>query len=383
MISRIITYFCFFLILAGCQSFQDPIKSRNELAKKNHGDIEIAAVINEKSQRNGILLAQELINQSGGFQGQKIKIHWFDDESDITKGRLIAQKIADNKNIIAVIGHQKSYISIPVSSIYEFAGIVMISPKSTASVLTKQGYHYIFRSLPNDDNTGQQMARLMIKQGLKNCAILYVKNDYGKGLANAFEKEANAIGLTVLDRVSYLGFSDQLFEDIILNWKELAPEAIFIAGTFYPNTPPAPSIFIKKARLMGLKSRFFGGDGLDSPLLWEAAGKLANGTIIPGFYHNLNTSANATQFQKVYIQRFKGIPDTWSAKGFDSLQILFKAIQLSYSTQPKIIAQKLHKMPLYEGAAGHYQFDLHGDMMDQSISYKVVTNNHFEYIRTK
>ena len=74
---------------------------------------------------NGIDLAVREINSNGGIGGRNLKLLKEDDGSDLEKGMAIAQAFADNKEIQAVIGHFNSFISIPASTIYNNAGLVM------------------------------------------------------------------------------------------------------------------------------------------------------------------------------------------------------------------------------------------------------------------
>ena len=79
-------------------------------------------------------------------------------------------------------------------------GIVMISGSATAPVLsTVEDNGLFFRTAPSDARSAEVLADILKEEGYKSIAITYVNNDYGKGLADAFQAayEANGGSVTI------------------------------------------------------------------------------------------------------------------------------------------------------------------------------------------
>ena len=77
-------------------------------------------------------------------------------------------------------------------------GVVMISPSATSPALsTIEDNGLFFRTSPSDARQGEVMADIMIEKGIKNAAVTYTNNDYGKGLADAFAAAFQEKGGTV------------------------------------------------------------------------------------------------------------------------------------------------------------------------------------------
>ena len=76
-----------------------------------------------------------------------------DDASDPKQGTAVAQKLVDAK-VNGVIGHLNSGTSIPASKIYYDAGIPQISPATTQTKYTQQGFNSTFRVVANDAKLG-------------------------------------------------------------------------------------------------------------------------------------------------------------------------------------------------------------------------------------
>ncbi|MCY4305521.1 MAG: ABC transporter substrate-binding protein [Aestuariivita sp.] len=79
-------------------------------------------------------------------------------------------------------------------------GIVMISPSATSPGLSHNNNEdngLFFRTAPSDTRQGVVMTEVLIEQGVKEVAISYVNNDYGKGLADTFQTAFEKAGGTI------------------------------------------------------------------------------------------------------------------------------------------------------------------------------------------
>ena len=107
------------------------------------GDLGVAEEI-----LRGVAQAQTEINSKGGIDGKLLMVKIANDDNNAELGKEIANKfVADNK-LLAVIGHNSSNVSMAAAPIYEEAGVVMITPTSSAETLSNMGNH-IFRTVPN------------------------------------------------------------------------------------------------------------------------------------------------------------------------------------------------------------------------------------------
>ena len=148
-------------LFAACESYEVSYKKRAKKAEESTGDIVIGVVDSERESSlffEGITLAIEEINQEGGILGRNLRFLYHDDEGDLRKGQKIARVLARNHDIVAVVGHLYSSVAIPVSITYEKSGIVFITPWATQPSLTKYAGEFTFRNIPNDEETGKQVA---------------------------------------------------------------------------------------------------------------------------------------------------------------------------------------------------------------------------------
>ena len=79
-------------------------------------------------------------------------------------------------------------------------GVVMISPSATSPGLSHNDgsdNDLFFRTAPSDARQGVVMTEVLMEEGIKEVAVTYTNNDYGKGLADSFQAAFEAAGGTV------------------------------------------------------------------------------------------------------------------------------------------------------------------------------------------
>ncbi len=77
-------------------------------------------------------------------------------------------------------------------------GIAMISPSATSPGLSDaDDDDLFFRTAPSDARQGVVMTEILVDRGITEVALTYTNNDYGKGLADAFQAAFEDAGGTV------------------------------------------------------------------------------------------------------------------------------------------------------------------------------------------
>jgi branched-chain amino acid transport system substrate-binding protein len=356
-------------------------EERAARAARATGDVVIGvawpwAARSEIRYAEGLRMAVDETNASGGILGRRLRLVERDDKESVDEGRLVAQALGADPEIVAVIGHLQSYVAVPAAGIYDLAGLVMISPTATDPELTSQGYSRVFRATFTEREVGQQMADLAAARGYRRVAICYIRNRYGRGLANAFEERGGERGLRVVARQSYdpSGDTSLAFAPIVREWKELALDAIFLAGEV-----PSATGFITHARSQGLAVPILGGDAMSSDALL-AAGPVAEGTVVAMFFHPDEPRPEAQRFATAFRERYGTSPDAGSALGYDAVKLLVHAMREARSTVPDDVARALHAARDWQGVTGAFAFSPNGDLLDRRIVKAVVRDGRFVYL---
>jgi ABC-type branched-subunit amino acid transport system substrate-binding protein len=137
------------------------------------------------STHNGIVLAMEELNATGGVQGKKFGLISLDNQGKPEEAATATTRLVTQDGVSAILGEVASSRSLAMAPIAQGAKIPMISPSSTNPKVTEQG-DYIFRVCFIDPFQGSVMAKFATENlKVKKVAILRdVKNDYSVGLAD-------------------------------------------------------------------------------------------------------------------------------------------------------------------------------------------------------
>ncbi len=121
----------------------------------------------------GVAQAQDEVNRHGGINGFLLRVVIVNDENDPEIARKIAAELVKNSQILGVVGHNASSASLAAAPVYQQAGLVMITPTSSASELMGLG-DYIFRAVPSIRYMADALARHIVKHDRKtNIAICF------------------------------------------------------------------------------------------------------------------------------------------------------------------------------------------------------------------
>ncbi len=375
-----------FVVLSGCNPVDDPAELRAMIAEKSKGNIQVGVTFSFSSSgilfREGIEMARDELNSGGGIRTGSsrhlLQLFFKDDKRSINEGRCVAQQFAEGQmcrregkedglaeegvNIVAVIGNLSSFISIPVSTVYNYYGILMLSPGATSPKFTDQGYNLVFRNIVQDREIGKQMADFAKAQGSEKIMVASSRSAYGRGLANEFEKRAQVIGLEVVDRRSFEPIGDKVdFSNELNFWKYRDFDAVFLAGAH-----PEVTMLTRQMRKAGLEQPVFGGDGLDVSKFLSVGGVDVIGSVAPAPFHYslglLEEGPEKTrQFVLSFRERYGKYPDTWAAQGYDAVMLLAAAMEEAGSSSPRLVADVMHSME-WMGVTGLHKFDEKGDV---------------------
>lgn len=322
----------------------------------------------------GVQMAVEEINARGGVLGRPMRIVKFDDQASVTEGMAVAQLMASDPELFAVVGHRNSFVAIPAAEVYARAGLLYIAPSATSPELTRRGYELTFRTIPSDVSIARQMAQYAASQGHRRLAIAYTDDAYGRGLANAFEDAAEALGIRIVDRLIHFG-DVQETRQTVAKWRALNYDGIFVSGAV-----PRTAEMISLIRQAGAEVPILGGDGLDAEQLLTVAGEHAEGVVFGTVFDPLDPDAAVQKFARDFEARFGVPPDTWAAQGYDAIHLIADAIDQAQSINREAVAEVLRQTTQWIGVTGVHGFDQTGEIVGKPIVRKTVKDGRFVFL---
>ena len=317
-----------------------------------------------KDNENGARLALEEINKAGlTIDGKKVVLTLVpeDDAEDPKTATQVAQKLVDAK-VVGVVGHLNSGTSIPASKIYSDAGITQISPSSTNPDYTNQGFKTTYRLVATDAQQGPALGNYVANTlKAKTVAIIDDSTQYGKGLADEFEKTVKAAGVKVVTREASNNKATD-FKAILTKIKGSKPDVIMYGGMDATGGPLA-----KQATELGIKAKIVGGDGMCTEKLIELAGDAVVNVTCSEAGKALSKMDQGADFQKRYKERFNSDVQIYAPFTYDAVYVLVDAMKRANSTDPAKILVAMPETKM-NGLVGNIAFDSKGDMKEGVIT---------------
>ena len=348
----------FLVVAAGCGGGGAPAadkKAKITLAMVNPltGDAATYGV----SHKNGLELALVEVNKAGGVKGQQIELLTHDDAGDPKQAAAGAQKFADMKSVVAVVGSclsSNTLAMVPITDKAKLPHTVVSSSSHKLSGMSK----YFFRMAVQDDKVGGLMVDL--SQGKfkpKKMALLYLNNDYGKGLLLSIEPQAKKHGITLTSAQTYLA-NDKDYSALLTKVKAEAPDVLLVGSTYTDG-----GLIVKQAREMGLMMPIVGPTGLYSPKYMEIAGKAVENTYFLGVFVPTNPDPKVQEFVKKYKEKYGMEPDTFAALAYDQGYVLKDALEKA-AAKGAVTRENVREAMAgssFKGVTGTVTFDAKGD----------------------
>lgn len=215
----------------------------------------------------GAQLYVEQVNAAGGIDGIPLTLNVQDDKGDPKEAAIVANMLAQDESVLAIVGHYNSSCTLAGAPIYNEAGVAAIAYGSSSPAVTEAG-PYIYRTIPSDDVGGRMVAQWAFADlSPTKAAIVYENNDYGLGTATIYKEECEAAGVEVVAYENYIPDETTDFTTMLTKIKESGAEVMLLA-TLYNET----AMFAKQAQLLGLSLPMYGVDALYQPALIELGG---------------------------------------------------------------------------------------------------------------
>jgi branched-chain amino acid transport system substrate-binding protein len=324
----------------------------------------------------GAKLAAREINASGGIEGKtKIEILAVDDGGEAETAVPAALQIANNPEVLAVVGHANSGPMLGAARIYNENKLVALGTSATSTEIAEAG-PWIFRIASSDSANAVEIARQARGFG-QRIGILYANDSYGRGLARVFE---DALAATDTRIVGYDPYMEEMkdFRPYLQRLKSRGAEVLLVAGL-----EVGAATLIRQMHEMGLNARVIGGDGLES--LVEMEGD-HDGTLVGMLFHP-DASENATRFAAAYREAYGREPESSAATAYDAVYLLARAVAAGATDRDAIrryldnVGRDNGSAP-FDGVAGTIRFDERGEPMGKPFVIAALDNGRFRLVKT-
>jgi branched-chain amino acid transport system substrate-binding protein len=305
-------------------------------------------------ERNTMEMLAASINAAGGIKGHPLKVVIYDDEGDVTKARLHAEKLLTKDGAISIIGPSLTHTSMTVLDITQKAKLPLISCAAGVGITAPADKRqWVFKTAQTDQMAVSRIYQYLQKQGTTKVAILTVSTGFGVSGKGQLISQAPQYGIQVVAQEVF-GEKDT----------DMTPQLTKIRGTDAQvvicwGTGPAPALVAKNMKQLGLTLTLIQSHGAASQKFIELAGDAGEGILLPAGKLAVYTQLPDTDPQKAvckayadqYQAKFKKPVSSFGGYAYDALNMLTKVLNQSGKDKEKI-RSGLEGIKNYVGVSG-------------------------------
>jgi branched-chain amino acid transport system substrate-binding protein len=315
----------------------------------------------------------------------EVELDFQDDGCSAEGGTTVAQSLASDTTIAAVIGTSCSSAGVPAAEILSGAGILLLSPSATAPGLTLPDARqpFFFRTAHNDEIQGAAMADFAYNVlGVTTAATIHDGGPYTEQLQQVFADNFEELGGT------------------ITGTEAVDPEATDVSGQLTSLAPGAPEFLFfpiftqaggQVARQVheteGLEDTILAGaDGLLSPAFIEAAGaENTEGMFLSGPQADFGDS-----YQNDFLPAYSDTSGeeepiaAFHAHAYDAYNIVADAIEAvgveedgTLFISRTALRDWIGELAEYDGLTGVLTCNENGDCANSTITVREVRDGEF------
>lgn len=283
--------------------------------------------------------------------GGKVSLEKFDDVDDSTQAANVAQKIASDRSISAVMGHFTTSTVFATMPIYKQNEIPQLVISASTPAITEQGDKYLFRVNPPNTFGSSQVAKgLATATKPKRVAAVYLNTDYGQADHNGFLAAAKKQHLNVVMNESYQPTTTD-FTNLVLKLKQSRADAVYLSS-YYNDA----ALIVKQAAAAGFTSRWYSPGSLYSPAYPQVGGAAVNNDT---WANTLPDSAQLRSVTKAYEEKYGAEPDSFVFYAYSAVRALAKAASLGGTSRSQL-RDGLTKVKALPTPVGKVTFDSKG-----------------------
>ena len=275
------------------------------------------------SVQQGAQIAVDEINEKGGVNGYTVKLQMEDDQADPQQAVQAYAKLLDNGMNLS-LGSTTSGACVALVKEAKEDGIVTMTPSASQKEAT--AFDNNFRVCFLDPDQGTYSADFIKENNLATkVAVLYDKsNTYSVGVYEAFAKEAEKLGLSIVTTQAFTDSSNTDFSSQIQAVKNSGAELLFMP--FYQQEAAA---VLMQAQGVLENVTYFGVDGMDGVLekLGTENQAIANGVMLLTPFSASSSDPTVANFVAKYKEKYNATPDQFAADAYDAVYALCTAFE--------------------------------------------------------
>lgn len=331
-------------------------------------------------EKNTLTLLQEKLNAAGGIGGRKVEVIVYDDESDVNKAVLAAEKLIKKDQVAAIVGPSISGNTLAIMAKAGEAKIPLLSMSAAEKIVTPVT-PWVFKTPQSDRLAVQGILAHAKAAGIKKLAILTVSDGYGQTGREVLKELIPAQGFElVADEVYSPKDTDMTAQ--LTKIGGAGAQAVICWGT-----NPGPAVVARNRAQLGMKTPLYMSHGVASQKFIDLAGESAEGLVLPASWIIVADQMPDGPYKTLlsgyitdYKAKFGVAPSAFGGYAWDALTLLAEAARLSGGTTPQALRDGLEKVSGFVSATGTFSFSPADHNGLDASSFAMVKIEHGKFV---
>jgi branched-chain amino acid transport system substrate-binding protein len=357
-------------LLTGCDTEQTPHKQPLRLGVIVEATGPSASL--GVAGRNGIQLAVEQANASGGINGQPIELLY---RNDTSSPEIAQQDIREliAANVDAILGPMTSKVAMQLIPAANDAGVVLMGGTTLSRLLAAHDDQF-FRTVRHDNPDAKGIAQYFRKRlGLTRISVIVEDSnppysepwmlDFKRYLANEAGEMAPELHFSRNEQTNYATLAQRLISQ--------RPQAVVLVSSALDAAMLANQLHQLDPQLQLAGSVWAAEDAL-----LQLGGRAVEGLISIQAYELRDPAPLFSAFRTAYERRFKAPIDSPAIVAYDATNVLLRALRERKANET--VKQALLRIRKFQGLQQPISLDGFGDIdSDSQVFLKVVRDGQF------
>jgi branched-chain amino acid transport system substrate-binding protein len=272
--------------------------------------------------RMGFELAVGELNGAGGVNGKKIELIIEDEQGKKEEAINVFRKLIFQDKVLMLFGPTLSNSAQASDPVAQGAKVVVFGTSNTADGITSIG-NYVFRnSVTEADILPVTLKAAAKSTGLKKVAVIYGNDDiFTKSGYDNFSKALQALKIPVTTTETFAK-GDVDFKPQLTKIKASNADAIVLSALVAEGGP-----IMVQARQLGIALPFIGGNGMNSPRVFELAKDSSDNLWVGSPWSVENPAGENKRFIGAFHKAHNAPPDQFAAQAYDAMYIVAQALK--------------------------------------------------------
>lgn len=307
------------------------------------------------SGRNGVLLALEEANASGGVNGRRIELLIRDDKQDRAEAVRVVEELLAEK-VPVIIGHMTSSMSEVTLPIANARGVPMVSPTTSSSYFAGKDDFFIMLHPSTAIGAARLAAYVREKRAISTASVIYDLSNsaYTASWQEHFRKEFERRGGSIVSSLTFTSGEKTSLFALARSALRARPQSLLIIANALDT-----AMLCQQVRKLDARVQILGTEWAFTADILEHGGRSIEGVV---FIEKVDLKSDApsySAFRDKYRKRFQQDPDFAAILAYDTFRVVHEA--LKRDPDGRDLKGTILSIRRFAGLQGPFEIDANGD----------------------